>query len=206
MLDLGAKNLFDYVHSATLKEVAVNKSELIDSISKTTSLAKREAEAAVSALMSTVMAEVKSGRRVSIVGFGSFNPTRRAARMGRNPQTGAPVRIAASRGVRFGPSTTFKDVLNGKAAVPAVKPAAARSATKATATKATAKKAPATKATAKKAPAKKAPATKATAKKAPATKATAKKAPAKKAPAKKAPATKATAKKAPAKKAPAKRR
>jgi len=169
MLDLGAKNLFDYLHSATLKEVAVNKSELIDSISKTTSLAKREAEAAVSAFMSAVMAEVKAGRKVSIVGFGSFSPTRRAARMGRNPQTGAPVRIAASRGVRFGPSTTFKEVLNGKASLPAVKPLSGSSSAKAASSTTGTKKAAAKKAPAKKAPAKKAPAKKAsTAKKAPA--------------------------------------
>ncbi len=183
----------------------MNKSELIDSVSKSTALAKREAEAAVNALMATVMGEVKAGRKVSIVGFGSFNPTHRAARMGRNPRTGAPVRIGPSKGVRFGPSTTFKDVVNGKAAVPAVKVVAKPVAKKATATKAVAKKATAKKATAKKATARKATAKKATAKKAPARKATAKKATAKKAPARKATAKKATAKKAPARKATAKK-
>lgn len=101
----------------------MNKSDLIDAVSRSTSLAKREAEAAVNALVHTVVSEVKSGRRVVVAGFGSFNPTHRGARMGRNPQTGAPVKIKASRGVRFAPSTTMKDIVNGKAAMPKLKSA-----------------------------------------------------------------------------------
>lgn len=103
----------------------MNKSELIDTVSKTTSLTKGEADEAVNALIHAVVSEVKSGRRVVVAGFGSFNPTRRGARMGRNPQTGAPVAIAASRGVRFGASAMLKDVLNGKAVLPQLKPLAA---------------------------------------------------------------------------------
>ena len=99
----------------------VNKSGLIDAISNTTSLTKRETEDAVNALVHAVVSEVRAGRRVSVVGFGSFNPTQRGARMGRNPQTGAPVRIAASRGVRFSASSTLKDIVNGKAPLPALK-------------------------------------------------------------------------------------
>jgi DNA-binding protein HU-beta len=99
----------------------VNKSGLIDAVSKTTSLAKRDAEEAVNALVHVVSKEVRSGRRVVVAGFGSFNPTHRGARMGRNPRTGAPVSISASRGVRFAASGMLKDVLNGKAAPPALK-------------------------------------------------------------------------------------
>ena len=99
----------------------MNKSGLIDAVSKTTSLAKREAEEAVNALVHVVSHEVRSGRRVVVAGFGSFNPTRRAARMGRNPQTGAPVSIAPARGVRFAASAMLKDILNGKATLPAPK-------------------------------------------------------------------------------------
>ena len=99
----------------------MNKSGLIDAVSKTTSLAKREAEEAVNALVHVVSHEVRSGRRVVVAGFGSFNPTRRAARMGRNPQTGAPVSIGPARGVRFAASAMLKDVLNGKASLPAPK-------------------------------------------------------------------------------------
>jgi DNA-binding protein HU-beta len=168
--------------------VAVNKSELIEAVSKTTSLAKRDAENAVNALVHTIVAEVKAGRRVSVVGFGAFRPTRRAARMGRNPQTGAAVRIPASKGVSFAASSSFKDIVNGKAPLGAPKvtvSAASRATGASSAAKATAKKAPArkvaAKATAKKAPARKV-AAKATAKKAPARKVVAKTA-ARKAPA-----------------------
>jgi DNA-binding protein HU-beta len=105
------------------EEVSVNKSELIDAISRSTSLAKREAEDAVNALVHTVVGEVRSGRRVVVAGFGSFNPTHRGARVGRNPQTGAAVKIKASRGVRFAASTTLKNVVNGKSAMPKLKTA-----------------------------------------------------------------------------------
>ncbi|MDA8268449.1 MAG: HU family DNA-binding protein [Actinomycetota bacterium] len=187
----------------------MNKSELVEAISKTTSLAKRDAENAVNALVHTVVSEVKAGRRVAVVGFGAFRPTRRAARMGRNPQSGAAVRIPASKGVSFAASSTFKDVMNGRAPLGAPKvvvSGAARSAPaagtrKAAATKTAAKKAPAKKAAATKAPAKKVVAKKAAAAKAPAKKAVATKTAAKKAPAKKAAATKAPAKKVVAKKA-----
>ncbi len=101
----------------------MNKSGLIDAVSKTTSLAKRDAEEAVNALVHVVSKEVRSGRRVVVAGFGSFNPTHRGARMGRNPRTGAPVSISASRGVRFAASGMLKDILNGKAVPPPLKAA-----------------------------------------------------------------------------------
>ncbi len=99
----------------------MNKSGLIDAVSKTTSLAKRDAEEAVNAFVHVVSKEVRSGRRVVVAGFGSFNPTHRGARMGRNPRTGAPVSISASRGVRFAASGTLKDILNGNTAPTAPK-------------------------------------------------------------------------------------
>jgi DNA-binding protein HU-beta len=102
----------------------VNKSELIDVVSKTTLLTKREADEAVNALIHAVASEVKAGRRVVVAGFGSFNPTHRGARMGRNPQTGAPVAIAASRGLRFAASAMLKDILNEKVPLPELKPPA----------------------------------------------------------------------------------
>ena len=201
------------------QEVAVNKSELVEAISKTTSLAKRDAENAVNALVHTVVSEVKAGRRVAVVGFGAFRPTRRAARMGRNPQTGAAVRIPASKGVSFAASSTFKDVMNGRTPLGAPKvvvsgaarPAPAAGTRKAAATKTAAKKAPVKKTAAKKAVATKAPAKKAVVKKAPAKKAVATKVAARKAPVKKAAATKApvrrvAAARVPARKAPAAKR
>lgn len=77
------------------------------------------------AVVETVIAEIKSGGKVTIFGFGTFAPTSRAARVGRNPQTGEAVNIAASTGVRFSPATSVKALLNPK---PAAKKAAAKKA------------------------------------------------------------------------------
>ncbi len=129
----------------------MNKSGLIDAVSKTTSLAKRDAEEAVNAVVHVVSKEVRSGRRVVVAGFGSFNPTHRGARMGRNPRTGAPVSVSASRGVRFAASGMFKDILNGKVAPPVLKVSSspAKTSSQVAAKKVAAKKA--SKVTAKKA-------------------------------------------------------
>jgi DNA-binding protein HU-beta len=174
MLDLTPKNLFDSRH---LPQQAwrwrVNRTELIDAVASSADLDKKQADAAVMAFISSVVSEIKAGNKVSVFGFGTFNPKSLAARTGRNPQTGAPVKIAASKAVRFAPAAAFKAALN------------TRGTKKAAATKAPAKKvAPARKTTAAKVVAK-APAKKATAAKAPAAKAPAKKAVAAKAPAKK---------------------
>ena len=122
----------------------MNKSELVDEVANKTGLEKKQAESAVSVFLDAVMAETKAGNRVSIFGFGTFNPTSRAARTGRNPQTGAPVKIAASKGVRFAPAAAFKSALNTKggakkSAAPAKKAGGKKAAAKAPAKKATAK-------------------------------------------------------------------
>ncbi|HET6917389.1 MAG TPA: HU family DNA-binding protein [Acidimicrobiales bacterium] len=130
--------------------MAVNRTELVDSVSGKTGLDKKQSEAAVSAVADAVMAEIKAGNKVSLFGFGTFSPTARAARMGRNPQTGAPVKIAASKGVRFAPASAFKEVLNSRGGS---KAAAGKKAT--TKTAAAKKSAPAKKAGKKSAPAKK---------------------------------------------------
>ncbi len=104
----------------------MNRSELIDHVASAAGLDKKAAEAAVAATTDAVVAEIKKGEKVSLFGFGTFTPTSRAARTGRNPQTGVPVKISASNGVRFAPSTAFKASLNAKAA--AKKGAAAKKA------------------------------------------------------------------------------
>src|SRR5436190_18427342 len=115
MLDLDRKNLFDCTRFPET-EVAVNKSDLVDVVADATGITKVLAEEAVTALVDAVIADAKAGNRVTIFGFGTFNPTSRAARMGRNPQTGEPVRIAASKSVRFTPASAFKQALNPRAA------------------------------------------------------------------------------------------
>jgi nucleoid DNA-binding protein len=92
----------------------VNRTELIERVAGAAGLEKRQAEAAVSAFVDSVINEARAGSKVSIFGFGTFTPTSRAARMGRNPQTGAPVKIAASKGVRFAPAAAFKSSLNSR--------------------------------------------------------------------------------------------
>jgi DNA-binding protein HU-beta len=186
------------------EEVIVNKSQLVKTVSQSTSSSRQTVEDVVDVLFDTIVTEVRSGRKVTVIGFGTFTPAARGPRVGRNPRTGAVVPIPASKGVRFATGSTFKSALNPKEGVSmAVKKAAAKRAVR----KAPAKKTAARKATAKKA-VKKAPARKRTAKKAPARKTaarkstakrTAKKAPARKTAARKT-AAKRTAKKAPARK------
>jgi len=91
----------------------LNKSELIEDIAKRAGLEKRQAESALNAFVEAVMDATKTGDKVTVLGFGNFVPTSRAARTGRNPQTGAPVQIAASKSVRFAPGAAFKTALNG---------------------------------------------------------------------------------------------
>ena len=172
----------------------MNKSQLVRAVGESTELARRTVEGVVDDLFTMIITEVRSGRKVTVIGFGTFAPTARAARVGRNPRTGSAVPIPASKGVRFVTGSAFKLALNSKEGAPmAVKKAAVKKAVrKAPAKKTVAKKAPAKRTVAKKAPARKAPAKKTVAKKAPARKAPARKAPAKKTVAKKAPARKAT--------------
>jgi DNA-binding protein HU-beta len=140
MLDLAPQNLL-YIRKLPQQrqEVAVNRTELVEAVSSKTGLDKKNAEAAVGAVTETVMSEARAGNKVSIFGFGTFSPTARAARMGRNPQTGAPVKIAAAKSVRFAPASAFKESLNSRGKAAGAKKAAP--AKKASAKKASAKKA-----------------------------------------------------------------
>lgn len=115
--------------------MALNKSELVDQIAGQAGVTKVVAEDVINAFFAAVQSEAKKGGKVAWPGFGSFSTSKRSARVGRNPQTGAPVKIAASTAMKFTASSVLKDALNGRTA---------------------AKKAPAKKAPAKKAPAKKA--------------------------------------------------
>ena len=147
----------------------MNKTQLADAIAKSAGLNHSQAAAALDAFIETVQSEVKKGQKVTVPGFGTFARVRRGARMGRNPQTGAAIKIPASNAPTFKAGATFKGIVSGKAA-----------AKKAAAKKAAPKKAAAKKAAPKKAAAKKAAPKKAAAKKAPAKKAAAKKGAAKK--------------------------
>ena len=92
----------------------MTKSELIDAVAAAADVSKSDAEKTIGAFFDTVVAETKKGNKVAWPGFGAFSPTKRAARTGRTPQTGAPVKIAASTAMKFSASSTLKANLNGK--------------------------------------------------------------------------------------------
>jgi len=79
----------------------MNKSELIDAMAADAGISKAAAKSALESLMNNVEKALKKGDRVSLVGFGSWSVSKRAARDGRNPQTGATIKIAAKNVVKF---------------------------------------------------------------------------------------------------------
>lgn len=89
----------------------MNKSDLIDAIAQKAGLTKVQAKSAIDSYHETVAATLKSGGSVEIAGFGSFSVSARAARTGRNPQTGAPLQIKASKVPKFRPGKGLKDAV-----------------------------------------------------------------------------------------------
>ena len=148
----------------------MNKSDVIQDVAGVSGVSKSDVEKVIDAFFDTVRTAASNGDRVAWPSFGSFSVTQRQARTGRNPRTGEPVPIAASKAVKFSASSALKSALNppkakaakkGAKAAPAKKSAAAPKKAAPAAKAAPAKKA-ATKAPAAKAPAAKAPAKKAT--------------------------------------------
>jgi DNA-binding protein HU-beta len=90
----------------------VNKSELIEKVAGEAGLSKSEAEKAVNAFIQVVEAAVSSDDKVTLPGFGNWSRTQRAARTGRNPRTGEPVQIKASKAVKFSVGADFKKKVN----------------------------------------------------------------------------------------------
>ena len=89
----------------------MNKEELVTEISKSAKVTKKEAEAVLSATIETIENTVKKGDKVTLVGFGTFEPRKRAARTGRNPQTGKEIKIAAKTVPAFSASKKFKEAV-----------------------------------------------------------------------------------------------
>ena len=79
----------------------MNKQELIDAIASGSGLTKADSKRALDAFIESVSGALKKGDRVALVGFGSFTVTKRAARIGRNPQTGKEIKIPAKKVVKF---------------------------------------------------------------------------------------------------------
>ena len=91
----------------------MNKTELIDHIAAHADISKAAAGRALEALIGGVTKTLKKGDSVSLVGFGTFAVTKRAARSGRNPRTGATIKIKAAKVPKFRPGKALKDGLNG---------------------------------------------------------------------------------------------
>jgi len=90
----------------------VNKIEIIEHIAKSADISKAAAERSLDATMAAIKSTLKKGGSVTLVGFGTFHVGKRAARSGRNPRTGAAIRIKAARVPKFRPGKALKDALN----------------------------------------------------------------------------------------------
>ncbi len=91
----------------------MNKAELIEAIADHADLTKADAGRALDAITDTITAALKSGDSVALVGFGTFSVKDRAARTGRNPQTGKEIQIAASKVAHFAVGKSLKETVNG---------------------------------------------------------------------------------------------
>ncbi len=90
----------------------MNKNELIEQIAVAADISKSKAGLALDAFVEAVTNSLKKGEDVSLIGFGTFTVAERAARTGRNPQTGAPLEIAACKQPKFRAGKTLKDAVN----------------------------------------------------------------------------------------------
>ena len=133
----------------------MNRKELVDAIQKHTLVSRIDVDKVLGSLIQHTQVAVKKGDRVSLVGFGTFERQDRKARTARNPRSGAPVKVKATKVPRFRAGQGFKDVVAGKATAPKLTPvkstAKAASTSKATAARATTSKASTAKASASKA-------------------------------------------------------
>lgn len=132
------------------KEEPLNRKELVDAIQKHTLVARTDVDKVLGSLIQHTQVAVKKGDRVSLVGFGTFERQDRKARTARNPRSGAPVKVKATKVPRFRAGQGFKDVVAGKATAPKLTPvkstakattARAASTAKATVSRATTSKA-----------------------------------------------------------------
>jgi DNA-binding protein HU-beta len=133
----------------------VTKADLVSGVASAANVSRADTERVLGAFFDAVTSNAKQGNKIGWPGFGSFSVTNRAARTGRNPRTGATVKIKASKAVKFTSSAALKDAVNNRRAAAksaGTKKAAAKKATgrRAAASKTTAQKTTARKTTARK--------------------------------------------------------
>ena len=90
----------------------MNKTELVAAIASKANISKKDAEASVKAFTEVVAEELKKGEKIQLVGFGTFEVSARAARTGRNPQTGAEMKLPASKAPKVKAGKALKDAIN----------------------------------------------------------------------------------------------
>lgn len=90
----------------------MNKTELVAAIAEKAELSKKDSEKALTAFVEVVTEELQKGEKVQLVGFGTFEVSKRAAREGRNPQSGKVMKIAASKAPKFKAGKALKDAVN----------------------------------------------------------------------------------------------
>jgi DNA-binding protein HU-beta len=98
-----------YNSGGVLRVNCMNKGELIDAIASKASVTKKEADAILAAMVDTIVETVSQGDKITLVGFGTFEPRERQAREGRNPKTGDKMQIAATRIPAFSAGKLFKE-------------------------------------------------------------------------------------------------
>ena len=89
----------------------MNKADLVSMIAAKSNLTKKDSESALNAFVETVQSALKKGEKIQLVGFGTFEVRSKAARTGRNPQTGKEIKIAASKAPAFKAGKAFKDAI-----------------------------------------------------------------------------------------------
>ena len=90
----------------------MNKTELVAAVAEQAEISKKDAEKALKAFVDVVTEQLKAGDKVQLVGFGTFEVSKRAAREGRNPQTGKTMKIAACKAPKFKAGKALKDAIN----------------------------------------------------------------------------------------------
>jgi DNA-binding protein HU-beta len=93
-------------------EITLNKTELIEHIAHQSEISKAAAARALASVTEAITKSLKKGNSVTLVGFGTFSVSKRAARAGRNPQTGAAIKIKAAKVARFKPGKGLKEAVN----------------------------------------------------------------------------------------------
>ena len=94
----------------------MNKADLVAKVAEKSGVTKKDAEKAVAGIFAAVQEALAAGNRVQVLGFGTFEVKERAARIGRNPQTGEELQIAASKNPSFKPGKALKEAVNVKPA------------------------------------------------------------------------------------------